>query len=394
MQRISRELNASLELDRAMRITLEWAMRQTQAEAGMIGILEDGVRIMVQQGYGTLLEKFDHQIIPLDHPAMVTAIESGQPHRTIFDETNKTQAFLETAHSQLVIPIRRESKAIGLFLLESTAAENLKVSALEFLSRLADVAAIAIANSQLYTQVQYANNAKSKFVSFVAHELKNPMASIKGYTDLVVKGMAGEINEQQVKFLTTVLNNLDRMNTIVTDLSDQSKIEAGQLRLDFKDIEIPGLLEDAVRSIKNQIDDKQQVVQYEIAPDLPRVWGDKNRISQILVNLVSNANKYTPKEGQIFVGAEKSRNVWDERGPQEVVHVWVKDTGIGIPPDDQKHIFQQYYRTESSKDMAKGTGLGLNISKSLVEMQGGKIWFDSEIKKGTTFHFTVPISEN
>jgi len=394
MQRISRELNASLEVDRAMRITLEWAMRQSEAEAGMIGIIEDGVRIMAQQGYGTLIETFENQMIPLDHPAMANAIESGQPHRTIFDEKTKMHAFLDKAHSQLVIPIRRESRAIGLFLLESTAAENLQEAALEFLSRLADVAAIAIANSQLYAQVQYANNAKSQFVSFVAHELKNPMASIKGYTDLVVKGMAGPVNDQQGKFLGTVLNNLDRMNTIVTDLNDLSKIEAGKLRLDFKDVEIPDLMEDAVRSIKNQIDDKQQNVQFIFSPELPRVWGDKNRISQILVNLVSNANKYTPKEGQIVVGAERTRNVWDERGPQEVVHVWVKDTGIGIPPEDQKNIFQQYYRTESSKDMAKGTGLGLNISKSFVEMQGGKIWFDSEVKQGTTFHFTIPISEN
>ncbi len=115
---------------------------------------------------------------------------------------------------------------------------------------------------------------------------------------------------------------------------------------------------------------------------------------QVITNLVSNANKYTPDGGTVTVGAEKCRNQWDPDGASEVVHMWVKDTGIGISLEDQKKIFQKFFRSEDSKAReAPGTGLGLNITKSLVEMMGGQIWFESEFRQGTTFHFTVPVAE-
>lgn len=124
------------------------------------------------------------------------------------------------------------------------------------------------------------------------------------------------------------------------------------------------------------------------------VWADRTRLTQILTNLVSNAAKYTPAEGQMLVAAEVCSNQWDPVGAPKVVHVWVKDTGIGINAQDQTKIFQKFFRSEDPKTReAPGTGLGLNITKSLVEMQGGRIWFESEFRKGTTFHFTVPISE-
>ncbi|MFO7586023.1 MAG: GAF domain-containing protein [Anaerolineales bacterium] len=182
MQRIDRELNASLELDRAMRITLDWAMRQSNANAGFIGFVqEQGVEIMAHNGYQSEIEKYKDAIIPLDHPAIREAIASAQPRRIVMENSSQMGTFLEGARSQMVIPIRREVRVIGLFLLESNSAERFQQDELDFLSRLADHAAIAIANAQLYAQIDAANKAKSQFVSFVAHELKNPMASIKGY---------------------------------------------------------------------------------------------------------------------------------------------------------------------------------------------------------------------
>ena len=114
-----------------------------------------------------------------------------------------------------------------------------------------------------------------------------------------------------------------------------------------------------------------------------------------MTNLVSNANKYTPEGGTLLVGAELSENRWDLEGAKQVIHLWVKDNGIGISPEDQQKIFQKFFRSEDQKAReAPGTGLGLNITKSLVEMQGGRIWFESEFRQGTTFHFTVPVAEN
>jgi signal transduction histidine kinase len=127
---------------------------------------------------------------------------------------------------------------------------------------------------------------------------------------------------------------------------------------------------------------------------LPHIWADQTRVSQVLTNLVSNAYKYTPEEGKIILGAEVSPNRWETTGAAQVVHIWVQDDGIGISEEDQQRIFAKFFRSEDQKAReAPGTGLGLNITKSLVEMQGGNIWFESEFRKGTTFHFTVPVAE-
>ena len=128
--------------------------------------------------------------------------------------------------------------------------------------------------------------------------------------------------------------------------------------------------------------------------DLPPMWCDNTRLIQILTNLVSNANKYTPEGGRLVIRAEQVHNEWDPDGAEQVIHIEVTDTGFGIGQDDQDKIFQQFFRSEDTKVReATGTGLGLSITKRLVEMQGGQIWFESELEKGTTFHFTIPISE-
>lgn len=396
MQRIDRELNASLEVDRAMRITLEWAMRQSLAEAGAIGFVgEKNVHLAADQGYGDLLEKYKEEYMPRDHPVVSEAIASGQPQRLQFENPDPVHSFLAGARSQLVIPIKREANVIGLFLLESTKADGFQQNALNFLSRLSDHSAIAIANAQLFAEVQAANEAKSDFVNFVAHELKNPMTSIKGYAELLSAKAVGPVTDMQASFLVTIRSNIERMKTIVEDLNDNAKIEAGRMRLEYKAVDVIEMVDDAIKSTKRQIEDKKQTISVAMPDVLPKVWADRTRVGQVLINLVSNAHKYTQEGGNITVRAEQSSNTWDPDGAPEVVHIWVEDNGIGISPEDQKKIFQQFFRSEDDQARkSPGTGLGLNITRSLVEMQGGRIWFESEFRKGTIFHFTVPISEN
>lgn len=396
MQRIDRELNASLEVSRTMRITLEWALRQSNVESGFIGFVEEeGVRIMADQGYKDELEAFKEDYMRTDHPAVREPIEAGQLQQTVLENPDPLRIFLKNGRSQMVLPIRRESKTIAILLLESTRPDAFVDDTAIFINRLADHAAIAISNAQLYTEVQQANIAKSEFVSFVAHELKNPMTSIKGYAELLAAGAVGPITEMQSNFLVTIRANIERMKTIVEDLNDNSKIEAGRLRLEFKAVDVPEVVENVIRSTKRQIDEKNQTIGVQVSQDLPKIWADRTRIEQILVNLVSNAHKYTPEGGHILVKAEKTSNQWDPQGVAEVVHIYVQDNGIGMTPEDQRKIFQKFFRSEDDQARkSPGTGLGLNITKSLVEMQGGKIWFESEFRKGTSFHFTVPISEN
>jgi signal transduction histidine kinase len=393
MQRIDRELNASLDVARAMRLTLDWAMRQSNAEAGLVGILEEkGIRLMAQQGYETLEQTYKENPIPLDQAAMRAAVDSGLPQHVNIELGRS--GLLLGAVTQTVVPIRREANVIGLLVMESRSPDSHSDQTLPFLTRLSDHAAIAIANAQLYSAVQEANNSKSEFVSFVAHELKNPMTSIKGYSELLASGAVGTITEMQANFLVTIRSNVERMSTLVSDLNDNSKIEAGKLRLDFKAVDIAEVADEVLRSSKRQMDDKKQAVILEIADKLPSVWADRTRLAQILTNFVSNANKYTPDGGRIVFGAERSSNQWDPQGAAEVVHIWVKDNGIGISLEDQQKIFEKFFRSEDQKAReAPGTGLGLNITKSLIEMMGGRVWFESEFRLGTTFHFTVPVAQ-
>ncbi len=395
MQRIDRELNASLEVNRIMRITLEWALRQSHAEAGLIGFVEEeGIRVMTDQGYKDEVEVFKEKYLQRNHPAVLEPIETGQPQHFVTESAAPQRIFLREGLSQMVLPIRRESKAIAVLILESTHPEALSADAATFIIRLADHAAIAISNAQLYAEVQRANVAKSEFVSFVAHELKNPMTPIKGFSDLLASGAIGPINENQAKFLATIRANVDRMKTIVEDLNDDSKIAAGRLELKFKAIDIYDLVETVVRSNTRQIEDKQQTLEVILPENLPNIWADRVRTEQVLVNLVSNAHKYTPEGGHIILQAEKTYNLWDAEGSQEVIHFWVKDNGYGISPEDQKKIFQKFFRSpDEQARKSPGTGLGLNITKSLVEMQGGKIWFESEFRQGTAFHFTTQVAE-
>jgi signal transduction histidine kinase len=184
------------------------------------------------------------------------------------------------------------------------------------------------------------------------------------------------------------------MSALVSDLNDNAKIEANRLRLDFKPVEVPDVVDEVMRSTRRQVEDKRQTIELHLSTYLPAVWADRLRVGQVLTNLISNAHKYTPEGGKILVGAEVTNNQWDPDGAKRVVHLWVKDNGIGISVDDQAKIFQRFFRSDDSKAReVPGTGLGLNITKSLVEMQGGRIWFESEYRAGTAFHFTIPVAE-
>jgi signal transduction histidine kinase len=397
MQRIDRELNASLDVSRAMRITLDWAMRQSNADAGLVGAVEeDGVRVMAAQGYTSELDAYHDSLLPLDLPGLHSAVKDEATQRfSSLDATVKDGfSLLEGARGQVVIPIRREEQVIGVLMLESLQTELWSEDTQAFLSRLSDHAAISIANAQLFSQVQAADVAKSDFISFVSHELKTPMTSIRGYTDLLVGGAVGSINEAQMNFLGTIRSNVTRMATLVSDLADVSRIEAGRLRLEFQGVAIADVIQEVVRSQSRDLEEKNQDLVVEVPEGLPRIWGDQTRLVQILTNLVSNAHKYTPEEGRIVIRAKKSDNMWDPEGAAEVVWVSVEDNGIGMTSEDQENIFEKFFRSEDPKAReAPGTGLGLNITQYLVEMQGGKIWFESEYGKGTTFHFTIPVAE-
>ncbi len=228
-----------------------------------------------------------------------------------------------------------------------------------------------------------ADRAKSEFVSNVSHELRTPMTAIKGYTDLLYAGAVGPVNDEQERFLAIIRNNADRLTALINDLLDISRVETGRLRFEPQPTQIGEVISDVVNVLAGQAEAKHQTLTYGVVGGLPDVMGDRDRLNQVLTNLVGNAVRYTPEGGEIEVRAYPVEGA---------VRVDVQDTGIGIATDDLGRIFERFYRADHPLvQEVGGSGLGLSIVKMFVEMHGGRVWVESEQDKGSTFTFILPV---
>jgi signal transduction histidine kinase len=366
-------------------LTLEFALQRTHAQSGWIGLgVEEGMRVVAGEAVGL------GEVMPFDHPLLKRVMAKGQPQRLMPWPGEST--------FRLVVPaVVREGKVIGVIVVEREG-QPFASAAEEFLVRLADHAAIAIENARLYAAVKRANDAKSKFVSIVSHELKLPMTSIKGYADLLRQGMVGPINEQQAQFLNVIRTNVERMAVLVSDLSDISRIETGRLKVEIGSVDVALFIEEALLGLKGQIEAKGQTLALRLPAGLPKARSDKSRLIQILANLVSNAHKYSPSGTPITISAETVMalppTVLAKTGllPQPFVRVSITDQGYGISPEDQAKLFSQFFRSDDPSIREQtGWGLGLHITRRLVELLGGEIKVHSELGQGSTFAFIVPV---
>jgi len=230
-----------------------------------------------------------------------------------------------------------------------------------------------------------AERAKTEFVSTVSHELRTPMTSIKGYVDLLLMGTVGTLTNDQQHFLSVIKSNTDRLTVLVDDLLDISRIESGRVAISPKRVRVDGVVSQVVLAMEARAVDKGLTLWSDVPSTLPEVVADPDRMVQILTNLVANACQYTPSGGEIVVSA---------RAQGDEVHISVRDTGIGIAEEDQERIFGRFFRADDPVvQEVSGTGLGLSIVQSLVEMQGGRVWVESELGVGSTFTFTLPAAE-
>jgi signal transduction histidine kinase len=229
-----------------------------------------------------------------------------------------------------------------------------------------------------------AQRARQQFVSLVTHELRVPMTSIKGYTDLLLKGIVGPLNEAQTNFLQTVRANVERMARMVADLGDINKLEGQGLKFTPTAVSLVTALDEALRPLENAIAQKGQTVTRAIPADLPALWCDHDRLVQVLANLLSNAHLYTPEGGILTITAAPAPDA-------PAVRVAVRDNGIGILPEEQHRVFEMFFRASDEETrQVPGNGLALHLSRRLVEQQGGHLWFESERGVGSTFTFQLP----
>jgi len=234
-------------------------------------------------------------------------------------------------------------------------------------------------------QLRAATEAKSIFLAHMSHELRTPLNAIIGFSDLLIGGIGGEINNQQRQCLEDILNSGKHLLSLINDILDLSKVEAGKIDIRPESLRLADVVDDAVTTVKTMIDESKHELAISIAEDLPPVYGDRNRLKQILLNLLSNAIKFTPDGGKLTL--ETSRK-------GDFCQVSMVDNGIGIRKEDQIRIFEPFTQLDTQPGERKqGTGLGLALTKQLVELLGGKIWVESKHGKGSRFSFTIPLAE-
>jgi signal transduction histidine kinase len=238
------------------------------------------------------------------------------------------------------------------------------------------------------TELRRLDELKSSFVSIAAHELRTPLTLIRGYGEMLLDGDLGPLADKQRDCLEIIERNASRLLTITSELLDVTRIETGRVELVLKPVDLPTLLEVLATEFGPELEARVQRLTLCAPPDLPPALCDETRAAQIIANLLSNASKYTPPGGLITVRVALA----EEAG---FLQISVADNGVGISADDQAKLFNRFFRAESSQlGEAKGTGLGLHITRALVELHGGRIWFESELGQGSTFYVTFPLADS
>jgi GAF domain-containing protein len=290
----------------------------------------------------------------------------------------------------LGVPLLREGVAFGTIQLRRTQAKAFTDKQIELLKSFADQAVIAIENVRLFDEIQEksrqlaeASQHKSQFLANMSHELRTPLNAILGYTELILDNIYGNTPDKMREVLERIERNGRHLLGLINDVLDLSKIEAGQLVLALGDYSLKNVLQTVFSTVEALAKEKKLAFKVEIPAQMPNGHGDERRLTQVLLNLVGNAIKFTD-EGEIVIKASNANGSFE---------VAVRDTGPGISEKDQAKLFQQFQQADNSITRKKGgTGLGLAISKRIIEMHGGRIWVESRVGQGSTFAFTLPVA--
>ncbi len=282
-------------------------------------------------------------------------VSSNDELGALAEEFNRMAAQLQESYSGLELKVEERTHELGLAL-----------TALDVKSR----------------ELEAASQHKSDFLANMSHELRTPLNAILGFSQVLREEMVGEVNEKQAEYLEDILSSAHHLLSLINDVLDLSKVEAGQFELEIAPFSLRDSLERGVVMVRERATQDEVRIEVAADPDVDVVQGDERRVRQVIFNLLSNAVKFTPAGGAVDVSANRVDGE---------VRVSVTDTGPGLAPEDHERIFDEFQQTDAGVEQREGTGLGLALSKRLVELHGGRIWVESEVGRGSTFVFTLPV---
>jgi signal transduction histidine kinase len=292
--------------------------------------------------------------------------------------------------SVLAVPLLREGRIMGALTVWRKQAGSFSPEVVQLLQTFATQSALAIQNARLFReieeksrQIEAANRHKSEFLANMSHELRTPLNAIIGFSEVLGERMFGELNEKQAEYTDDILTSGRHLLSLINEILDLSKVEAGRMELEVATFDLPLAIDNARTFVRERATKHGINLDVTVDERLGDFVGDERKIKQVLLNLLSNAVKFTPEGGRIGINAKQTDGA---------VEISVSDTGIGIAPEDQARIFEEFRQVGGDYAHKKeGTGLGLTLAKKFVELHGGRIWVESQVGKGSTFTFTLPM---
>jgi GAF domain-containing protein len=305
-------------------------------------------------------------------------------------ESRLRGALLEAGtRAVLAIPLLHEERIVGGLVVTRRTPGEFTGEVVEILKTFATQSALAIQNARLFheierksRQLEAASQHKSEFLANMSHELRTPLNAVIGFSEVLTERMFGELNEKQDEYVRDINASGTHLLSLINDILDLSKIEAGRMELELADFHLPQAIDNALVLVRERALRRGITLEQSIDARLGEIRGDERNVKQVLLNLLSNAIKFTPEGGRVGVRAE----LVDEH-----VEVAVSDTGVGIAPEDHEAVFEEFRQVGTAEKKAEGTGLGLALARKFIELHGGRIWVKSQVGVGSTFTFTIPI---